>query len=111
MRSQAVARSASTDPAAQSLPLRNAAASRSRMYVALGALVTLGLLSWFTIDSAAAVHVNGFRNRLISFEDRDVPIRWLPILFLSLFAFRTVLANMRARLEEKTRSKADVAQW
>ena len=79
----------------------NPAASRSRMYSALGAFLVLGLLSWFTIDSSAVLHVTGFTTRAISIEDRDVPIRWFPILFLGLFAFRTVLANMRARLEER----------
>jgi hypothetical protein len=79
----------------------NPAASRSRMWIALGGLLVLGLLSWFTIDGSAVVHVNGFSNRLVSFGDRDVPIRWFPILILSLFAFRTVLANMRGRLEER----------
>ena len=71
------------------------------MYVALGVLVVLGLLSWFTIDGSAVLHVHGFRNGLVSFEDRDVPIRWIPLLILGLFGFKVVLANMRARLYEK----------
>jgi hypothetical protein len=37
----------------------------------------------------------------VGIADRDVEIRWLPILFLGLFAFRVVIANMRARIEEK----------
>jgi hypothetical protein len=79
----------------------NPAAKRSRMCFALGVLVVLGLLSWFTIDSSAVLHVHGFRNGLVSIADRDVPIRWIPLLILGLFGFRVVLANMRARLEEK----------
>jgi hypothetical protein len=80
----------------------NPAASVSRMYFALGVLVVLGLLSWFTIDASAVVHVHGYSSRLFSIEDRDVPIRWVPILFLGLFAFRVVLAHMRARMVVKS---------
>jgi hypothetical protein len=80
----------------------NPAADRGRMFIALGGLVVLGLLSWFTIDPAAVIHVHGYSSRFVSFEDRDVEIRWLPILFLSLFAFRVVIANMRARLEDRS---------
>jgi hypothetical protein len=79
----------------------NPAADRGRMFIALGGLVVLGLLSWFTIDPAAVIHVHGFSNQYVGFEDRDVQVRWLPILFLGLFAFRVVIANMRARLEER----------
>jgi hypothetical protein len=79
----------------------NPAASKRRMYFALGVLLILGVLSWFTIDSSAVVHVQGFTSKFVSFGSRDVEIRWLPILFLSLFAFKVVLANMRARLETR----------
>jgi hypothetical protein len=79
----------------------NPAADRRRMYVALGVLVVLGVLSWFTIDASAVVHVHGFSSRYVGFEDRDIEIRWLPILVLGMFGFRVVLANMRARLEAK----------
>ncbi len=79
----------------------NPAANRSRMVAALGVLVGLGLLSWFTIDPAAVIHVHGYSSRYVEFEERDVEVRWLPILFLGLFAFRVVIANMRARLEER----------
>ncbi len=77
----------------------NPAASKRRMCIALGVLLILGVLSWFTIDSSAVLHVHGYASRYVSFGERDVEIRWLPILFLSLFAFRIVLAHMRARLE------------
>jgi hypothetical protein len=79
----------------------NPAASKRRMYIALGVLFILGVLSWFTIDSSAVLHVQGFTSRYVSFGDRDVEIRWLPILFLSLFAVKVLLANMRARLEAR----------
>jgi hypothetical protein len=69
----------------------NPAADKSRMYIALGVLVVLGLLSWFTIDRSAMLHVAG----------REIPVRWLPEVVLGLFAFRTVMAHMRARLESK----------
>ena len=72
-----------------------------RMFIALGVLVVLGLLSWFTIDPAAVIHMHGYSSRYVGIADRDVEIRWLPILFLGLFAFRVVIANMRARLEER----------
>jgi hypothetical protein len=71
------------------------------MFVALGVLVVLGLLSWFTIDPTAVIHMNGYSSRYVGIADRDVEVRWLPILFLGLFAFRVVIANMRARLEER----------
>jgi hypothetical protein len=69
----------------------NPAADKGRMAVALGVLVVLGLLAWFTIDGSAVLHVAG----------QDVPVRWLPEMILGLFAFRTVMAHMRARLETK----------
>ena len=69
----------------------NPAADKGRMYFALGVLVVLGLLSWFTIDGSAVLHVAG----------RQVPVRWIPELILGLFAFRTVMAHTRARLEQK----------
>jgi len=79
----------------------NPAADKRRMYIALGVLVVLGLLSWFTIDPAAVIHMHGYSSRYVGIADRDVEIRWLPILFLGLFAFRVVIANMRARIEER----------
>ena len=79
----------------------NPAASKRRMYVALAVLVVLGVLSWLTIDSSAVLHVQGFTSRFVSFGDRDVELRWLPILILGLFAFKIVVANMRARLEAR----------
>ena len=39
--------------------------------------------------------------RLFSYAGRDVEVRWIPILILGLFAFRVVMSNMRARLEER----------
>jgi len=69
----------------------NPAADKGRMAVALGVLVLLGLLSWFTIDRSSMLHVAG----------RVIPVRWLPEVVLGLFAFRTVMAHARARLESK----------
>ena len=69
----------------------NPAADKGRMAVALGVLVVLGLLAWFTIDGSAVLNLAG----------RKVPVRWFPELILGLFAFRTVMAHMRARLEVK----------
>ena len=77
----------------------NLAASRPRMFIALAVLILLGVLSWLTIDSSAVVHVQGFSSRVVSYGPRDVQVRWIPILLLGLFAFKVVLANMRARLE------------
>jgi len=79
----------------------NPAADQGRMFVALGVLVVIGLLSWFTIDSTAVIHMHGYSSRYVGIADRDVEVRWIPILFLSLFAFRIVIANMRARSEEQ----------
>jgi len=75
----------------ESQPSLNRAADERRMYVALAVLVVLGLLAWFTIDGSAVLHMAG----------REVPVRWLPEMILGLFAFRTVMAHMRARLEVK----------
>ena len=69
------------------------------MYFALGLLVVLGVASWSTIDSSAVLHVQGYTSKYVSFGGRDVETRWLPVLFLSLFAFKVVIAHMRARLE------------
>ena len=83
----------------------NPAADKRRMYVALGVLVVLAGLAWFTIDSSAVVHVRGFSNRYVGFEERDVEVRWIPILFLGMFGLRVVTAHMRARLESKDRKQ------
>ena len=77
----------------------NLAASRPRMFIALAVLLVLGVLSWLTIDSSAVLHVQGFSSKYVSYGPRDVEVRWIPILLLGLFAFKVVLANMRARLE------------
>jgi hypothetical protein len=82
-------------------PSLNLAASRPRMFIALAVLLVLGVLSWLTIDSSAVLHVQGFSSRVVAFGPRTIEIRWLPILFLGLFAFKVVLANMRARLETR----------
>ena len=79
----------------------NPAADKGRMYLTLGVLVVLGLLSWLTIDGSAVLHMHGFENGWLSFRDRDIPIRWIPIAILGLFAFRVVMAHLRARLEQK----------
>ena len=79
----------------------NPAADRGRMFVALGVLVVLGVLSWFTIDPTAVIHMHGVSSRYVGLADRDVELRWIPILILGVFAFRVVLANMRARVEEQ----------
>ena len=79
----------------------NLAASRPRMFIALAVLIVLGVLSWLTIDSSAVLHVQGYSGRFVSFGPRYIEVRWLPILFLGLFAFKVVLANMRARLETR----------
>jgi hypothetical protein len=79
----------------------NPAADRRRMVVALGVLVVLGMLSWFTIDGSAVIHVHGFSSGGFGIEDRDVEVRWIPILFLGLFAVRVVLAHVRARVEQR----------
>jgi hypothetical protein len=69
------------------------------MFLALAVLIVLGVLSWLTIDSSAVLHVQGFSSKYVTCGPRDVEVRWFPILFLGLFAFKVVLANMRARLE------------
>jgi hypothetical protein len=69
------------------------------MFIALAVLLLLGVLSWLTIDSSAVLHVQGFSSKYVSYGPRDVEVRWFPVLFLGLFAFKVVLANMRARLE------------
>jgi hypothetical protein len=79
----------------------NPAANVSRMVVALAVLVILGVLSWYTIDASSVIHVHGYSSRLVSFGDRDIELRWIPLLILGMFAFRVVMANMRARLEMK----------
>ena len=79
----------------------NPAANTRRMYLALGLLLVLGVSSWFTLDPSAVLHVDGYSGRFLSYSGRDVPIRWFPILILGLFAFRIVIANMRARFEER----------
>jgi len=71
------------------------------MFVALGVLVVLGVLSWFTIDPTAVIHMHGYTSRYVGIADRDIELRWIPITILGVFAFRVVLANMRARVAER----------
>ena len=79
----------------------NPAADRRRMLVALGVLAGLGLLSWFTIDAGAVIHMHGYSSEYFGIADRDVELRWIPILILGLFALRVVLAHLRARVEQR----------
>ncbi len=70
----------------------NPAADRGRMFVALGVLVVLGLLAWFTIDPAAVIHMHGYSSRYVGIADRDVEIRWLADL-----VFRALCVSGRDR--------------
>ena len=80
------------------------AASRRRMWTALASLAALGVLAWFTLDGAATLPVRQYSfGSFGSFGGFSLPIRWIPELILGLFAFRVFTANMRARLEDKTR--------
>jgi hypothetical protein len=79
------------------------------MVLALGVLVVLGLLSWFTMDPRAVIHMHGYSTRYAGIADRDVEVRWIPIGLLGLFAFRIVLANMRARIEERRAEESRTA--
>jgi hypothetical protein len=83
----------------------NPAADKRRMAIALAALAGLAALSWFTIGGAAVFHVEGYSGSLFSYAGRDVEVRWVPILILALFAFRVVMSNMRARLQERDERK------
>ena len=83
------------------LEAMNPAADRRRMPVALGVLAGLGMLSWFTMDAGAVIHMHGYSSGNIGIADRDIEIRWIPILVLGLFALRVVLAHVRARVEQK----------
>ncbi|SEF99950.1 hypothetical protein SAMN05421819_1623 [Bryocella elongata] len=71
------------------------------MVMALGLLVVLGLLAWFTIDPSATLHVHGYQSSLVSIQDRDIELRWIPELLLGMFGFRIVMAHLRARLESR----------
>ena len=79
----------------------NPAADRRRMLAALGVLAGLGVLSWFTMDTGAVVHMHGYSIGNIGIADRDVELRWIPVVILGLFALRVVLAYVRARVEQK----------
>ena len=74
----------------------NPAADKRRMVIALAVLAGLAALSWFTIGGDGVFHVEGYSSSLFSYAGRDVEVRWVPILILGLFAFRVVMANMRA---------------
>ena len=84
----------------------NRAADGRRMAIALGALAALGVLAWVTIGSSDVVHVQGHAGTFFPYAGRDVEVRWVPILILGLFAFRVVMANMRARLEARGRRES-----
>ena len=79
----------------------NPAADKGRMLVALGMLIALAVLSWFTIDSSAVIHMHGYSNGSFGIADRDVELRWIPMLILGLFALRVLLAYTRARVERR----------
>ena len=79
------------------------AASRRRMWTALGILAGLGALAWFTLDGTATLPVEQYRFGSFGFGGFALQVRWIPELILGLFAFRVVTANMRARLEDQDR--------
>jgi hypothetical protein len=83
----------------------NPTADRRRMWSALGVLAILGVLAWFTIDANAALPVKQYSFGSVAFGAFSVKLRWLPELILALFGFRVVLANMRARFEDKYQHK------
>jgi hypothetical protein len=79
------------------------ASSRSRMWRALAILAVLGILAWFTLDGTASLPVREYSFGSFGFGGFALKIRWIPELILGLFAFRVVIANIRARLEGRSR--------
>jgi hypothetical protein len=84
---------------AGNLPSGNPALDRRRMWTALAVLVVLGVAAWFSIDSDAVLPVKEYDFGGMHFGGFGVGLRWVPELVLGLFAFRVVIANMRAKLE------------
>ena len=83
--------------------LASPAADRRRMWTALALLAGLAVLAWFTLDGTATLPVREYSFGSFGFGGFSLKVRWIPELILGLFAFRVVTANMRARLEDKTR--------
>jgi 4-hydroxybenzoate polyprenyltransferase len=79
------------------------AASRRRMWTALAVLAALGVLAWFTLDGTATLPVRGYSFGSFAIGGFALKVRWIPELILGLFAFRVITANMRARLEDRSR--------
>jgi len=81
------------------LPSGNPAGDARRMRMALAVLIVLGVLAWVTIDPDAVLPVKEYSFGSVSFGGFAVSMRWVPELILGLFAFRVVVANIRAKLE------------
>jgi hypothetical protein len=73
------------------------------MWMALALLAGLAVLAWFTLDGTATLPVREYSFGSFGFGGFNLKIRWIPELILGLFAFRVITANMRARLEDKSR--------
>jgi len=73
------------------------------MWVALGILGALAVLTWFTMDGGAVLPVREYSFGGFSFGGFAVKVRWIPELILGLFAVRVVTANMRAGIEDRNR--------
>jgi hypothetical protein len=81
----------------------NPAASSKRMWLSLAFLAGVALVAWLTIDADAVVNVKGFSSRFYSTGDFAIHLRWVPMLFLALFALRIWLAHVRATMENRSR--------
>ncbi len=73
------------------------------MWTALAVLAALAVIAWFTMDGGAVLPVREYSFGSVTFGGFGVKVRWIPELILGLFAVRVVTANMRARLEDKSR--------
>jgi hypothetical protein len=79
----------------------NPAASKQRMWLSLAVLAGLALVAWLTIDADAVVNVKQISTWFFSTGYFTIHLRWVPLLFLALFALRIWLAHMRATMENR----------
>jgi len=78
-------------------------AVQSKFPIAMAAYVALAIIAWRTLTGVMPIHLE--LGKVV--VDRQVPLVWIVWLLLGLFAFKTVLFDLRLKLEKSADAKKD----